>query len=100
MQLSAAQLHKIPATMENFHISHKFMFLCNKKIKTRIMALPQNALFLISFGEYTFNTISNSHKLPQLNSFIAVSNKISRKGGKPNARVKGVNLMRGFEGNG
>ena len=64
------------------------------------MALPQNALFLISFGEYTFNTISNSHKLPQLNSFIAVSNKISRKGGKPNARVKGVNLMRGFEGNG
>jgi hypothetical protein len=32
MQISVAQLHKIPATTENINKHHKFKLLCNKRI--------------------------------------------------------------------
>jgi hypothetical protein len=115
MQISVAQqLQKIPATTENIHKNHKFKLLCKKRIPkklgtytinknwemNRIMMLPQNALLLISFGQNIFHTISTSHKLSPLDSFITAINKISRKRWKPNARTKGMNLMGRFKRNG
>lgn len=64
----------------------------NKKLEDEFV-LPQNASLLVSFGQNTFYTISNTNKLPRLENMIDVITQISHKRGKPNARAKGLNLM-------